>query len=223
MGDAPGAPSYTGPTDVAGLPHGDVGTLVVRAAATDASGGSSGGSNDEVVQQYTGGFQHGHRAGFGAEFRRSAYTYTGEWHADRFHGMGQYMAQKSGSQGRGDSGGTTGPSGAPVSYTGEFQHHMPQGIGKGVYADGSVYVGEWAGGVRHGMGKLTRADGTEYRGEFVRGVPHGYGCTNNPTVRVVLLVCSPIACILRVSLVAQSQCSHAPRPTQNPRPTCPMQ
>ncbi|KAJ8899758.1 hypothetical protein K2173_019458 [Erythroxylum novogranatense] len=61
------------------------------------------------------------------------------------------------------------------SYFGSLLGHVPEGNGKYVWSDGSVYAGEWQRGVRHGNGKLLWPSGAIYEGKFSGGYIHGTG------------------------------------------------
>ncbi|CAF2102399.1 BnaA05g28620D [Brassica napus] len=61
------------------------------------------------------------------------------------------------------------------SYDGTLLGNVPEGSGKYLWSDGSVYVGEWRRGMRHGNGKMRWASGACYEGEFSGGYMHGTG------------------------------------------------
>ena len=51
---------------------------------------------------------------------------------------------------------------------------MKQGIGKCMWADGSIYEGEWLNNIRHGNGKYSN-DLYEYTGQWQHDMKHGRG------------------------------------------------
>ena len=58
---------------------------------------------------------------------------------------------------------------------------LPNGNGKRVYADGSVYDGQWRDGEPHGKGTEVSVGGATYVGDFVEGKRHGKGKFKSPT------------------------------------------
>jgi hypothetical protein len=118
-------------------------------------------------------------------------SYTGQWHANRFHGRGVYV------NGEGDvydgewrdgvrhgAGKLTVAEptrtksegmGGVVRYVGEWVDGKFSGIGSCQYADGSEYAGAFKQGRRHGTGVLVLASGDRYEGQWWQGLRHGQG------------------------------------------------
>ena len=66
------------------------------------------------------------------------------------------------------------------TYTSEWLNDEPNGQGKAVYENGSVYEGEWKDGMKHGYGTNTDYDENGnvtyvYDGELKNNYPNGYG------------------------------------------------
>ena len=63
---------------------------------------------------------------------------------------------------------------ADGEYEGELVGgFMPDGRGRMVYSDGSIYEGDWVGGQREGQGALTFPGSMIYEGGWKGGRPHG--------------------------------------------------
>ena len=68
-------------------------------------------------------------------------------------------------------------------YDGEVKHgknmeHIPNGRGKYISPNGTIYEGDWNDGVRHGRGKQIWSDGSVYDGEWKDHQRHGRGRQN---------------------------------------------
>jgi hypothetical protein len=61
-------------------------------------------------------------------------------------------------------------------YKGYFKNDLSSGKGMQVYASGDYYKGDWKEGMSHGYGEYYHTkDGIRYEGEWFRGEQHGYG------------------------------------------------
>jgi len=71
-------------------------------------------------------------------------------------------------------------------YCGSYDHHfLPQGHGKMMYPDGSLYLGFWKAGKRHGYGFYVGANRDYYSGPWYEDVKHGIGLCANYGVQVL--------------------------------------
>ncbi|MCS6973830.1 MAG: hypothetical protein NZM13_05035 [Cyclobacteriaceae bacterium] len=62
-----------------------------------------------------------------------------------------------------------------VTYFGDLENNMANGIGFGYWTSGSTYEGEWKNNKRHGKGVFQWADGEKYDGQYRDDLRHGYG------------------------------------------------
>ncbi|XP_066354271.1 phosphatidylinositol 4-phosphate 5-kinase 6-like [Miscanthus floridulus] len=60
-------------------------------------------------------------------------------------------------------------------YEGDLRGDLPDGTGKFLWTDGSIYDGSWRRGRASGHGKLSWASGATYEGDFHGGYMHGQG------------------------------------------------
>jgi len=68
-------------------------------------------------------------------------------------------------------------------YQGDFKLGVPSGKGRFTSPNGTVYLGEFSDGVANGQGRETAADGTTYIGAYINGAREGQGSLNIPGVR----------------------------------------
>ena len=57
--------------------------------------------------------------------------------------------------------------GQKIKYAGEMRSGVPDGCGKAIWGNGSIYEGSWSDGRRTGKGKFTWADGASYDGDWL--------------------------------------------------------
>jgi hypothetical protein len=108
-------------------------------------------------------------------------SYTGQWKDNQPHGSGQ-MTYAGGTQLR-----TEWSEGQPqvdwnsLGYTGESyglsncNEGCPDGPGRFIYADGTVYTGQIVNGSPYGAGTVTFTDGRRYEGGILNHRPYGLG------------------------------------------------
>ncbi|KAL1222847.1 Phosphatidylinositol 4-phosphate 5-kinase 7 [Cardamine amara subsp. amara] len=65
-------------------------------------------------------------------------------------------------------------------YSGEVKGLLPNGKGKYVWSDGTIYEGDWDRGKISGKGKLMWSTGAIYEGDFSGGYLHGFGTMTSP-------------------------------------------
>ena len=98
------------------------------------------------------------------EFPNPAYTYEGDFHHGRKHGVGTFTTPDGG------------------RYVGEFVDDEITGRGERAWGDGRTYVGTFTLGEMNGEGRLTRPDGGSYDGGWRANRRHGRGVdTHGPT------------------------------------------
>ena len=66
-----------------------------------------------------------------------------------------------------------------------IQNGLPNGEGRSIYPDGSMYLGEYKNGKFHGKGTFIWKDGYYYDGEFRDGTPNGQGTETLPNGHLV--------------------------------------
>lgn len=66
------------------------------------------------------------------------------------------------------------------SYRGGWRDEQPEGEGRYIWPDGSIYEGSWMSGQKHGWGKYSWPSGATYLGEWKHGSLHGYGTFHCP-------------------------------------------
>jgi len=84
-------------------------------------------------------------------------VYTGEWKADKWHGVGLLQFAEGG------------------DYEGEFREGKIEGEGRYLFTDGSCYIGSFRQDLRKGKGSMAYADGTRYEGEWNNNWREGTG------------------------------------------------
>ena len=123
----------------------------IGSAITDAAPGG-------VAEVYVGERNaSGQREGHGALSTADGDAYTGQWKADKAHGVGTYT-WATGSK-----------------YEGQWNMFDQDGQGTFTWANGMTYVGFWKKDRPEGRGRKTSPDGTVYDGEFSQGVMQGHG------------------------------------------------
>ena len=139
-----------------------------RAMASIQTGGPDGVTlhGIELRRRYAGdrdpaGLRHGKGR---YEFPNPAYTYEGDFHHGRKHGVGTFTTPDGG------------------RYVGEFVDDEITGRGERAWGDGRTYVGTFTLGEMNGEGRLTRPDGGSYDGGWRANRRHGRGVdTHGPT------------------------------------------
>lgn len=68
------------------------------------------------------------------------------------------------------------PDDSTYLYSGEIKKYsLPNGQGKAIYNDKSVYIGSFSEGLRHGKGKMVFSDQFQYDGDYIHGSADGHG------------------------------------------------
>ncbi len=130
---------------------------------------------------YEGQFVRGQFEGFGIRQYADGTRYEGQWHQGKKHGEGKWVAA--------DGSAWTGKwiegrridAHAPVTESAKSplrdcnNEYCAEGMGRYVFADGSVYVGAFKNGLPGGQGEVWYANGDHYKGGWYRTLPDGLG------------------------------------------------